>query len=460
MLSHEGPDIFADCVDASSLLTGLMRKSSGGREMVDHLAAVAAFGRYVAAGPSLSILLHDACELAALSMGADILLVAQLTGDAKRLTLHVAAFNNEQEVVVQSLAPIPADPSTSMAAFAMSSADLVQSEDIVAERRFTDLVLRRLQAGSGIVTSLCTHNRAFGAFGLARKQRGPFTLDESHFTQGIAHLLASYLAQYRAEERLQQREAWMQATMDSVESLILLLDEQGIVLEMNAAGNRGTGFRDREIRDRPFWNTVIAPSDSERVSAVFRHGCRPGTIAMFEADLLSKEGQQRAVQWSLSAMNAVEGAPRNYVLSGVDRTELRECNKELEKYRKIAMGAAQAAGCPAGAGRPRSADKPSGADKRSSPRREYSYFQRIAPILENRLPTDDQFQRVACCDISAGGLSYLLEAPPGYEEVVISLGTPPNDGKIIAKIVRVLEKEVNGQAMFQVGCQFVGRMAD
>ncbi len=461
MLPYQGAGIFTDLADSGPLFTGLIRKSSGGKETVDQLAALSAFGRYVAAGPSPSVLLQDACELAALTIQADMLLLAQLTHDAKRLSLQVASFDENRKVTIRSLDPISAESNTSMAAFAMYSADVVQSEDIVAERRFTDLLLRRLQVGSGIFAALCTHNRAVGALGLARKHHSKFTLDESHFTEGVAQLLAAYFAQNAAEEHLRRREELMKATLDSVETLILSLDEHGVVREMNAASIRESGFRSRELRDRPFWNTLIAPGDSERVSAVFRQRCRPGTSAFFEADLLSKEGQHRAVQWSLSAVPPAEGVPRSYVLSGVDRTELRECNKELEKYRKIAIGAAEAAG-QAGteSGRKGPADKPSGADKRSSPRREYSYFQHVAPILNNRLPTDDQFMKVACCDISAGGLSYLLKEAPGYDELVISLGAPPNAGKIIAKVVRVVEKQVNGQAVFQVGCQFIGRVAN
>jgi PAS domain S-box-containing protein len=335
---------------------------------------------------------------------------------------------------------------------------VIQSENIVTERRFTDLLLRRLQMGSAVFVPLCSHNRAFGSVGMVRKQTGPFTTDEAHFTAGIAQLLASYLAQNGAEGQLRRREMVMKATLDSVESLVLSLDEQGVVREMNATAIQISGFRDRELRDRPFWNTLIVPGDSERVKAVFRQSGRPGN-ATFEADLLSKEGLPRAVQWSLRLLEAAEGFPKTYVLSGVDRTELRECSKELEKYRKIAHGAQEAAEQSTGElSRERPAARPTGAEKRTSPRRQFNYLQRIAPIVHDRIPKEDEFTKVVCCDISAGGFSFYSQEPPTFDELVISLGTPPNDRKVIAKVVRVVKKEVDGQRSHQVGCQFIGRV--
>ncbi|NLS90557.1 MAG: PAS domain S-box protein [Planctomycetaceae bacterium] len=461
MLSSDAPRIIAASVDSETLFSGLVRQTSEGRKTVDYLSAVSAFGRCVAAGPELAVLLHDACELAQLVAQADLLMIAQLTPDARQLSLQVASFNEKRKVSVQSLDAISADPDISMAAFSMHAADVVQSENIVTESRFTDLLLRRLQMGSGIFVPLCSHNRAFGALGLARRQPGSYTREESGFAAGIAQLLASYLAQRNAEGQLQRREASMKATLDSVESLILTLDEQGVVREMNAAGIRISGFRVRELRDRPFWNTLIVPRDSDRVAGVFRQNAGPGNRAVFEADLLTKEGQHRAVQWSLCTVETAGGAAKTCVLSGVDRTELRERCLELEKFRKIAQGVTEAADQVLNeVGRERPVPAPTGAEKRSSPRREFYYYQRIAPLRNKCVPSDDEFVRVVCCDISAGGFSFLSKEPPTFQELVISLGTAPHDRKVVAKVVRVVDRDMDGEKMHQVGCQFIGRVGD
>lgn len=458
MLSSDSLSNAADFADSSPLFSGLIQQSVEGCETVDYLSAVSAFGRCVAAGPDFSVLVHDACALASLVVQADMLLVARLTDDGRMLALETASFNDRRKVIVERLDPISADADISMAAFALHSADVVQSEDLVAERRFTDLHLRQCQMGSAIFVALCTHNRPFGALGIARKKPGGFTSHESRFTTGIGHLLASYVAQIRAEEQLRQREASMKTVLDSVENLVLSLNEQGVVQDMNASACDVSGFRTSELRDRPLWNTLISPNSSQRVAAIIRQGCRPGTIATFEAELLAKDGSVRTVHWSLKAIATRAGERGGFMLSGVDRTELRECTKELEKCRKIALGAESAEPPmdePASEGVPA---VPSGIDRRSSPRRKYGYFQRIAPILGNDFPDDSQFVKVACCDISAGGLSYLVEEPPAYDELIISLGSPPNDRKILARVVRTAQRDVNGQTVHQVGCQFVGRV--
>ncbi len=458
MLSSDSPSIPAIPVDSETLFSGLVRQSSEGRETIDYLSAVSAFGRRIAVGPDVSVLLHDACELAALVIQADLLLLARLTPDGKKLNLQIATFDGNRKVVVQSPDSISAEPDVSMAAFAMHSADTIQSEDIVAESRFTDLLIRRQQMGSGIFVPLCSRNRAFGALGLARKRSGSFSSDDSNFATCVAQLLGSYVAQGDAEKQQHDREATMKATLDSVGSLILTLNGHGSVREMNVAGVRISGFRERELRDRPFWNTLIVPRESDRVAAVFRQAVRPGSHTTFDADLLSKDGQERAVRWSLCTMEVDGGHARQYVLSGIDGTELRECTRELEKFRKIVQGTEEAA--KQFSGTPDRKKEPTGAEKRSSPRREFFYYQRIAPVRGEGVPADDDFAQVVCCDISAGGFSFLSEEQPTFGELVISLGTPPDDRKVMARVVRVSEKDMDGQRSYQVGCQFLGRVGD
>jgi hypothetical protein len=100
----------------------------------------------------------------------------------------------------------------------------------------------------------------------------------------------------------------------------------------------------------------------------------------------------------------------------------------------------------------------SGKERRSSPRRDYPYYQRIAPCHDGAIPRPADFFDVVCRDISAGGFSFLLDEPPGFTDLVVALGRPPHLTHFVAQVRRVIQTEAEGRRQFLVGCQFRGRL--
>jgi hypothetical protein len=68
------------------------------------------------------------------------------------------------------------------------------------------------------------------------------------------------------------------------------------------------------------------------------------------------------------------------------------------------------------------------------------------------------FSEVQFHDISAGGVSFLLEIHPNFDTVVLALGVRPNVHYISAKIVNVVEVYEDGNRRYQVGCRFLQRL--
>ncbi len=95
---------------------------------------------------------------------------------------------------------------------------------------------------------------------------------------------------------------------------------------------------------------------------------------------------------------------------------------------------------------------------RSSPRRAYPYRQQVAPFINNVLPTRGEFSEVQFRDISAGGVSFVLDHPPAFDMVVLALGCPPNFHYVSARVVNVAEELHKDGHNFIVGCCFVGRV--
>jgi hypothetical protein len=101
---------------------------------------------------------------------------------------------------------------------------------------------------------------------------------------------------------------------------------------------------------------------------------------------------------------------------------------------------------------------PSPADFRVSPRHDYPYKQKIAPIHGEQLPSWDDFVEVPCGDLSGGGISLWLADKPDFREVVVALGRAPSVTHFSARVVYVREAVRAGRTMYQVGCQFLKRI--
>ncbi len=110
---------------------------------------------------------------------------------------------------------------------------------------------------------------------------------------------------------------------------------------------------------------------------------------------------------------------------------------------------------PEATGRPSSATKP---DARSSPRRDYPYRQKIAPVFNGVTPSPRRFREVQFRDLSTGGVSLYLDKAPTFDELVVSLGIPPDVSHVRARVVHVRPVEVDGETKYLVGCRFIGRV--
>jgi hypothetical protein len=95
---------------------------------------------------------------------------------------------------------------------------------------------------------------------------------------------------------------------------------------------------------------------------------------------------------------------------------------------------------------------------RASPRRGYSYPQRVAPLFGSQMPSPERFFEVRCGDISGSGLSFFLDSQPEFDNVVIALGRPPEVIHVAARVVHVEPVLQSGARAFRVGCCFSHRV--
>lgn len=74
------------------------------------------------------------------------------------------------------------------------------------------------------------------------------------------------------------------------------------------------------------------------------------------------------------------------------------------------------------------------------------------------LPSAEHFEQVRCLDISAGGISFLLNRRPETETLVISLGQAPRLTFVRAKVMNHRYMLANGHEGYRIGCLFTKRL--
>ena len=272
-------------------------------------------------------------------------------------------------------------------------------------------------------------------------------------------MLTATLSRAKAEEALQAEHGTLATLLQASDSLMIVMDPAGNIVRINRACEQASGFSNDEVHGRSAWGVLAAPEDVRRTQGMLHKVTTVHGPLGFETDLMTKRGERRRIRWSQSVMLDEHGQAQSIVVSGSDLTGQKRLENELEQSRtqsekmqraindllsqlnageprSKALAAAQE-----GTSQPFQAVSESGVEhKRSSPRRRYAYRQLVAPMVDGVLPNRGQFSEVPFRDISAGGVSFVIDHRPAFDMVVLALGCPPNLHYVTARIVKITEE--------------------
>jgi len=99
-------------------------------------------------------------------------------------------------------------------------------------------------------------------------------------------------------------------------------------------------------------------------------------------------------------------------------------------------------------------------ERRGRARRPFTHEQYLAPFTEGLMPPVSAFQAYQCHDLSTGGFSYYCDELPPHDSIVAAFGVAPNLTYLTAQIRYVKRVSRGSRTLFQVGCQFLGRIRD
>jgi len=439
--------------------------------------AVVAIGRRAVAAPDLSILMQDAASLIAEALDAEFSGVAELTPDGSKiihkLTLEEPDGANTRPLVGQS----GPDGTDSLAGYALDVAFPVAVADLSQDTRFCDPFLQRHRIRSAIAIPLKLRGQSFGALLACSRQVQQYDTEDVLFVETVAHLITTTAARVRMEEDFAAERRLAAEVWQTVGAIVLVLDPKGRIVRANRACEQLTGFPSDEIEGRPIWDVFPVPHEADLFQTVFKR-LHKGVSAMeHESRLLTKHGERREICWSYSVVRSADRSIESVVATGIDVTAERQAEQKAAKAAQIAAKARSASASkqeekdtPSARGAPPSPpDQPPAeaaalpgpidSERRRRARLSYPYSQRIAPIVDGRLPGDDEFTEIQCNDIAPGGFSFIAPKPPQSEMLVVALGTPPNLSYLTAQVAHITRIQREGRHVYLVGCSYIGRIA-
>jgi PAS domain S-box-containing protein len=446
-------------VFAGTAATVALEPPPGKSDPLARQRAVVAMGRRAIAPPDLSILMQDAAALLAEMLDMEHSGVAQLSpdGTSQQLCLTVGGVGPQAGQTLTVAAP--PESGDSLAGFVLQVAHPVAVSDLAKERRFCDAFLRERGIRSALAIPLKTQARSFGSLAAYSGRVRQFDDDDVLFVETIAHLVATTIARHRAEESLAQERRHSAVLRQTVDAIVLTLDQRWRVVDANPAFQRVTGFSMNDARGRPIWTTVASAEEADVFRGMLeRLGRRTPTVD-FESPVLTKHSGRRQVAWSCRAMFDGSGNLESVLATGIDVTARREAEEKVRRAEQTAESkdgvSPTATPIEPGVFQPMPAT--AGSERRRRPRRSYPYMQSVAYVAGGEQPDDGDFFPVRCVDIAAGGFSFLSRTPPAADTLVVALGTPPKITKLAAQVAHVNRTERHGQRMYLIGCSYIAR---
>lgn len=139
------------------------------------------------------------------------------------------------------------------------------------------------------------------------------------------------------QKQAQQERDFTSAILDTVESLVVILDQDGRIIRFNQACEKITHYSLAEVQNKYFWDLFFIPEQVASVKAAFEQLQAGYFPDQHENHWLTKEGKLRIIKWSNTAIINSEGRVEYIIATGIDITEqkiteerLKTLNEELE----------------------------------------------------------------------------------------------------------------------------------
>lgn len=124
----------------------------------------------------------------------------------------------------------------------------------------------------------------------------------------------------RAEEALEEERDVASAILDSIGTLVVVLDPRMRIVRFNRVCEETTGYSFADVRSRFIWDLMTLPEQAERFQRALDEVRSGLPVQDFEIGWESRDGERRIISWSLTVLRGSKGDARYYIAAGTDLT--------------------------------------------------------------------------------------------------------------------------------------------
>ncbi len=133
----------------------------------------------------------------------------------------------------------------------------------------------------------------------------------------------------RTEDALKKERDFSAAVLDTVGSMVLVLDRTGKIVQFNRTCEGISGYAFGEVRDRHIWDFLVPPEQVGEVKRVFSDPAAEMFPSKYESEWVAKDGTRRLIFWSNTALLDAAGEVEHVILTGIDIADQRHAEQEL-----------------------------------------------------------------------------------------------------------------------------------
>ncbi len=133
----------------------------------------------------------------------------------------------------------------------------------------------------------------------------------------------------QTEEALQEERNVVSAILDTVGTLVVVLDPSGRIIRFNRACERVTGYSFAQVRYTYIWELFSVPEEARRFKAMLAQ-MRAGQLQHeYESDWVGRNGERHLIAWSGTTLPGDNGTPAYIIATGIDITERKRLEQAI-----------------------------------------------------------------------------------------------------------------------------------
>jgi PAS domain S-box-containing protein len=180
----------------------------------------------------------------------------------------------------------------------------------------------------------------FGVLTIHSIREQAFTGIELDFMANVVTTISRALYLRHTSRHLQMEQNFNCEIVQTVQALLVSLSPCGKILSFNATAEAVTGYSEAEVKDRFWVDVLISPEKRAETQNQFSTALKDGHTEMnFQAELQTRTGDKRIIEWHGSVRPDIEQGQVGLVLFGIDITGRmaadRALNQALAKWENI-----------------------------------------------------------------------------------------------------------------------------